>query len=77
MSLDIMDRIPAAKRAEVKEAILAYRPNKEKDENGDLVFTDAEWGNEIVWRFLIRCYRKGRNKIRDREAVDLDDIRTP
>lgn len=78
MALDIVNEIPAGKRAEVRDAIFAYRPNNETDKStGDPLFTDAEWGDEIVWRFLKRCYKKGRDIIRDREATDLDDIRNP
>ena len=38
-------------------------------------FTDAEWAEEIIWRYLKKLYRKGRDRKRDREAVDLTDIR--
>ena len=68
MALDIWKSIPADKLDEVREAILALRP---KDEG----FTDAQWLDELVWRYLLHIYREGRQVLRNRSAVDLTSIR--
>ena len=88
MAFDIVSNIPQAKRAEVRDAIWEILPNNETIPDPEWVdpedgttapeipkYTDAEWGDEIVWTYLKRLYLKGRNRIRDRDAVDLTNIR--
>lgn len=88
MAFDVVENIPQAKRAEVRTAIFEVRPNISTipdpewvdPEDGStapkvLEFTDAEWADEIVWAYLKKLYKKGRDRIRDREATDLTDIR--
>ena len=68
MALDIWKSIPADKLDEVREAILALWP---KDEG----YTDAQWLDELVWKYLLHIYREGRQVLRNRSANDLSDIR--
>lgn len=89
MAFNIVENIPAAKRAEVRDAIFEVLPNSSTipdpewvdPEDGSMApqipeFTAEEWGDEIIWAYLWKLYRKGKNIIRDRDAVDLTDIRT-
>lgn len=78
---DILDftAIPAAKRSQAKANILAKMPNSEMTEDNPPVakYTDTEWLNEIVWRFLIRVNRHGHDILVDQAAAAVIDIRNP
>ena len=73
------DAVPVAKRAQAKLNILAKMPNNETtDDNPPMArYTDAEWFNEIVWRFLIRVNRHGHDILVDQAAAAVIDIRNP
>jgi len=88
MALNIVDSIPVSKRLKAKTAIFTYKPNAETKadpnwvdpEDGSVppqvpAFTDREWADEIVWRFLKKCYFRGETMIADQAADKLIDIR--
>lgn len=72
------DAIPAGKRAEARLNFLAKMPNDEMTEDDPPVakYTDAEWFNRIVWRFLKRVNRHGhaiRVAAAGSDAVDIEN----
>jgi len=88
MALNVVDAIPAAKRAKARDGIFAYTPNNETipdpawvdPEDGSTApeipkYTDREWGDEIVWRFLFKIYKRGEKILSDQAADILTSIR--
>ncbi len=83
------DAIPIPKRVEAKANILAYMPNNQTIDDpawvdpGDgspsdqiPVYTDVEWLNEIIWKHLRSCNRRGHEILVLQAAESAIDIRT-
>jgi hypothetical protein len=75
--LNLTITIPDANVADAKAGFLAKLPNNELDENNDPKYTDKEWLEVCLSRYINKIYRKGKNIIRDREAVIISDITKP
>lgn len=68
--------IPGAKVAEYRAAILRGKPNDEKDKNGNPKYTDAEWLNILLLRYLRNLVRWGKQLLHEDSlaSVDVSDI---
>jgi len=88
LKFNIIQGIPVAKRAQARDAIFRYLPNNETEPDPAWVdpedgtppdqipkYTDVEWADEIVWRWLKRCYNKGELLLANDAAEKLTDIR--
>jgi len=65
--------VPEAKVSIALQGFLELYPNEEKDEMGDLVYTNAEWVREKIRRNLVKDIRRGLQMIADEEARVSED----
>jgi len=56
--------IPSAKVAVALDGFLKIHPNDEKDEKGKFKYTDKEWVDECVRRYVVREVYRGTEMIR-------------
>lgn len=84
------DAIPQNQRAQSKANLLAYWPNTETiidpewKDTGDgsrpnriLKYTDLDWLNEKVWKYLERCNKRGHVIRVNQAATAAVNIREP
>ena len=72
--LKLSIEIPDKNVIDTKEALLAIWPNIEINEEGNPLYIDEEWLLLHVKDWLQEVYLNGKKKIRDRNAVIIDDI---
>lgn len=65
--------IPDAKVAIVLQGFLKIYPNEEKNENGTLKYTIAQWVPEVMRRHLINQVRRGLQMLATENAQVAED----
>lgn len=89
LKFNIADGLPQTKLLQIKTAVFACLPNNETKDDPDWVdpedgsvapevpvFTNKEWADEIVWRYLKKMYLRGEDKLAAQAASKLADIRS-
>ena len=72
--MNILTTEAVQKLAEYKSQFLAVFPNVEKKEDGETnKYTDLQWYNEVVKRFLVRKLKKGASIYRE-SLIDKTDF---
>ena len=57
-----------------KDEFLTQFPNDEKDSNNNLIYTDSEWLDEVVKRWLKQQLKIGERKLNLINATEIDFV---
>jgi len=72
--LNLSVEIPSENVADAKLGFLATLPNELKDTEGDPLYTDKEWIEVCIKKYIRRIYKKGKNIIANNAAIVNIDI---
>jgi hypothetical protein len=70
MALQIITTPAKLRLVSYKEEFLTTHPNDEVDEEGNATYTDSQWLDEVVKRWLIRQLRVGDKILKKAAIVD-------